>query len=195
MNSGELLRLKQKKANRFIQSKTGVDSSLHTYNKQVRAASSDTGTVPVVASKGQNASTGVMQFATGKEPGSCSNYVQFSSGSTNRSAASVLARKAGCAVASDTDTSKLQIGAIQITLPCCNYEPRQRYPITNSSGVIVDYNTYQTNLTRQITGMEGSPELYIGGPDCSIASKPIYGNGTVITTTKTYTSMRQFYPS
>lgn len=195
MNSGELLRLKQKKANRFIQSKTGVDSSLHTYNKQVRAASSDTGTVPVVASKGQNASTGVMQFATGKEPGSCSNYVQFSSGSTNRSAASVLARKAGCAVASDTDTSKLQIGAIQITLPCCNYEPRQRYPITNSSGVIVDYNTYQTNLTRQITGMEGSPELYVGGPDCSIESKPIYGNGTVITTTKTYTSMRQFYPS
>ena len=195
MNSGELLRLKQKKANRFIQSKTGVDSSLHTYNKQVRAASSDTGTVPVVASKGQNASTGVMQFATGKEPGSCSNYVQFSSGSTNRSAASVLARKAGCAVASDTDTSKLQIGAIQITLPCCNYEPRQRYPITNSSGVIVDYNTYQTNLTRQITGMEGSPELYIGGPDCCIASKPIYGNGTVVTTTKTYTSMREFYPS
>ena len=195
MNSGELLRLKQKKANRFIQSKTGVDSSLHTYNKQVRAASSDTGTVPVVASKGQNASTGVMQFATGKEPGSCSNYVQFSSGSTNRSAASVLARKAGCAVASNTDTSKLEIGAIQITLPCCNYEPRQRYPITNSSGVIVDYNTYQTNLTRQITGMEGSPELYIGGPDCSIASKPIYGNGTVITTTKTYTSMREFYPS
>ena len=151
--------------------------------------------MPVVASKGQNASTGVMQFATGKEPGSCSNYVQFSSGSTNRSAASVLARKAGCAVASDTDTSKLQIGAIQITLPCCNYEPRQRYPITNSSGVIVDYNTYQTNLTRQITGMEGSPELYIGGPDCSIASKPIYGNGTVVTTTKTYTSMREFYPS
>ena len=195
MNSGELLRLKQKKANRFIQSKTGVDSSLHTYNKQVRAASSDTGTVPVVASKGQNASTGVMQFATGKEPGSCSNYVQFSSGSTNRSAASVLARKAGCAVASNTDTSKLETGAIQIILPCCDYEPRQRYPITNSSGVIVDYNTYQTNLTRQITGMEGSPELYIGGPDCSIASKPIYGNGTVITTTKTYTSMREFYPS
>jgi hypothetical protein len=195
MNSGELLRLKQKKANRFIQSKTGVDSSLHTYNKQVCAASSDTGTVPVVASKGQNASTGVMQFATGKEPGSCSNYVQFSSGSTNRSAASVLARKAGCAVASNTDTSKLQNGAIQITLPCCDYEPRQRYPITNSSGVIVDYNTYQTNLTRQITGMEGSPELYAGAPDCSIASKPIYGNGTVITTTKTYTSMRQFYPS
>ena len=66
MNAGELTRLRQKAAIRYIARTNVTDSSLLTWKKQVGPTYADSGRPPVVGNYGINAGTGVMEFANGK---------------------------------------------------------------------------------------------------------------------------------
>ena len=66
MNAGELTRLRQKAAIRYIARTNVTDSSLLTWKKQVGPTYADSGRPPVVGNYGINAGPGVRDFANGK---------------------------------------------------------------------------------------------------------------------------------
>lgn len=191
MNAQELTRLRQKQANVYIGPQKGIDSSLQTWKVQARGSSVQTPVV--VANRGPNQGTGVMEFVNTKDPilgaqgvGVLTSATGAGTGGTYMN---VLMKAANCAECSPQNTDG-------ITLPCCPYEPRQRYPITNSTGVIVDMNTFITNLDAgpQCVGCQG--QQFTETPvNCSCGTRAVYGGGIVAATTVNQTGMRLKFPS
>lgn len=196
MNAQELTRRRQKLANVYVARTTGVDSSLQTWKVQARASSVQN---PVkVENKGPNQGTGVMEFVNTKDTIGCTavGVVNTATGAgTGGTYTNVLMKAASCAVCADTDYSVYPWG---VTLPCCPYEPRQRYPITNSNGVVVDMNTFITTLNAgpQCVGCQGQQYVDSGQPiNCSCGTRAVYGGGIVAATTSNQTGMRLKFPS
>ena len=197
MNAQELTRLRQKQAIQYIGRPQPTDSSLQTWKVQARGSSVQ---IPVyVANTNPNAGTGVMSFVNTKDWNSntCPSGVNTVSkgNGTNGEYLSVLMKAASCAVCADPNPATNPGG---ITLPCCPYEPRQRYYITNAAGTIVDYNTYITTLDAgpQCVGCQGQQFNDQGKPiNCSCGTRAVYGGGTVAATTVNTTGMRLKFPS
>lgn len=197
MNSQELTRLRQKQANRYLGRPQPTDSSLQTWKVQARGSSVQ---IPVaVQNTNPNAGTGVMAFVNTHDWNSntCPSGVQTVSkgNGTNGEYLNVLMKAASCAVCSDPNPATNPGG---ITLPCCTYETRQRYYITNSSGAIVDYNTYLPNLDAgsQCVTCKGEQFNDQGKPiNCSCSTRAVYGGGGIATTTVNQTGMRLKFPS
>ena len=193
MNSYQLTLLRQKQANVFIGQQTGQDSSLQTYKVQMRGSSVQNPST--VAGQGNNQGTNVMSFANSHEqvPG-CTGVAQTYKGNgTNGEYLNVLSKAASCAVCSDPDYS--QYTSLGITLPCCPYETRQRYYITNAAGTIVDYNTYLTGLDSCVPNLTSGGAYVRAKPDCTAATVAIYGGGGIPTTTKNPTIYRYKFSS
>jgi hypothetical protein len=193
MNASQLTQLRQKQANRFIGQQTGQDSSLQTYKVQMRASSVQNPST--VEGQGNNQGTNVMSFANSHEqiPG-CTGVTQSYAGKgTNGEYLNVLSKAASCAVCSDPDYSRYT--SLGVTLPCCPYETRQRYYITNSSGVIVDMNTYLTGLDSCVPNLTSGGAYVRAIPDCTSATVAIYGGGGIATTTKNPTIFRYKFSS
>lgn len=197
MNAQELTRLRQKQANRYIGRPQPTDSSLQTWKVQARGSSVQ---IPVsVQNTNPNAGTGVMAFVNTHDWNSnaCPTGVQTVSkgNGTNGEYLNVLMKAASCAVCADPNPATNPGG---VTLPCCTYEPRQRYYITNAAGTIVDYNTYITNLDAgpQCVACQGQQYNDQGKPiNCSCGTRSVYGGGVVAATTVNTTGMRLKYPS
>ena len=207
MNSSRLTQLRAKQANRYIGRPQPVDSSLQTWRVQARGSSGPV--VPAtVPTKGSNEGTGVMEFANSKSnlaEARCTDtgVVQFNAGrGTHGEYLNVLMKAASCAVCADPNYATNPGG---VTLPCCTYEPRQRYPITNAQGVIVDMNTFIPANPYQVaqnpTGIrcvdcQGQQYNDQGKPiNCSCGRIAVYGGGGVPTTTVNPTGMRLKFPS
>lgn len=197
MNAQELTRLRQKQATRYIGRPQPTDSSLQTWKVQARGSSVQ---IPVsVANTNPNAGTGVMAFANSKDWNSntCpSGVLTVSKGNgTNGEYLNVLMKAASCAVCADPNPATDPGG---VTLPCCPYEPRQRYQITNAEGVVVDQNTYLPNLDAgpQCVGCEGEQFNDHGVPiNAANCTTNIYGGGIVAATTVNTTGMRLKFSS
>jgi hypothetical protein len=196
MNAQELTRKRQKQANIYIGRQTGSDSSLQTWKVQARGSSVQ---IPsIVESRGPNQGTGVMEFVNTKDTIGCEQVGVLTSATglgTRGTYTNVLMKAASCAVCSDNNYAVNPQG---ITLPCCPYEPRQRYPITNSNGVIVDMNTFITTLDAgpQCVGCQGEQYNDRGVPiNCSCGTRAVYGGGIVAATTVNTTGMRLKFPS
>ena len=165
MNAGELTRLRQKAAIRYIARTNVTDSSLLTWKKQVGPTYADSGRPPVVGNYGINAGTGVMEFANGKSSDLPRGNALFDSNGTinfatgkgvNGESLRTIFTAAGCAVSSDPDPATNPNG---ITLPCFTYETRQRYQITSTNGVVLDNNTFLSNIN-----LCGPPSGYFPTP-------------------------------
>lgn len=197
MNAQELTRLRQKQANRYIGRPQPTDSSLQTWKVQARGSSVE---IPsTVQNRGPNQGTGVMEFVNTKDTLLCEpgvGVVNFAKGrGTNGEYLNVLMKAASCAVCADPNPATNPGG---VTLPCCTYETRQRYYITNASGTIVDNNTYLPNLDAgpQCVGCQGQQFNDQGKPiNCSCGTTSIYGGGIVAATTANTTGMRLKFPS
>ena len=196
MNAQELTRRRQKLANVYIARQTGIDSSLQTWKVQARASSVQSPSA--VQNKGPNQGTGVMEFVNTKDTIGCEGVgvVNTATGvGTHGTYTNVLMKAASCAVCSDNDYSVYPWG---VTLPCCPYEPRQRYPITNSNGVVVDMNTFIPTLNAgpQCVGCQGQQFVDGGNPiNCTCGTRAVYGGGIVAATTANQTGMRLKFPS
>jgi hypothetical protein len=196
MNSGELIRQKIKAANIYIGRPQPTDASLITWKAQARAAKSDTSTPSIVPTVASSSASGVMQFATGKESEGCiTGVVQTHTGKcTNGEYSARLMASAGCAVCSDTDYSTNPGG---ITLPCYTYETRQRYPITNAAGVIVDSNTYLNTIGVPCgtlnDGLYRPPNNILGGTSNTYVNN--YGGGLVFPSYGDQQQLRNSFPS
>jgi len=197
MNAQQLTRLRQKQANVYIGRPQPVDASLNTWRVQARGSSVQ---IPVsVPNTNPNAGTGVMAFANTHDWDSktCPNGVNTVSkgNGTNGEYLSVLMKAASCAVCADPNPATNPGG---VTLPCCPYEPRQRYQITNAAGVVVNQNTYLPNLNAgpQCVACQGEQYNDRGRPiNCSCGTTNIYGGGTVAATTVNTTGMRLKFSS
>jgi hypothetical protein len=196
MNAQELTRMRQKQANVYIGRQRGVDSSLQTWKVQARASSVE---IPsVVASRGPNQGTGVMAFVNTKDTIGCEQVGVLTSATgfgTQGTYTNVLMKAASCAVCSDNNYAVYPWG---VTLPCCPIETRQRYPIVNSNGVVVDMNTFITTLDAgpQCVGCQGQQYNDRGVPiNCSCGTRAVYGGGIVAATTSNTTGMRLKFPS
>lgn len=198
MNAQELTRLRQRQANRYIGRPQPTDSSLQTWKVQARGSSVQNPST--VANRGPNEGNGVMEFVNSKDTLPCATggvgTLNCAKGvGTGGTYTNVLMKAASCAVCADPNPATNPGG---ITLPCCTYEPRQRYYITNSNGVIVDYNTYITTLDQgpQCVGCQGQQFNDQGKPiNCSCGTRAIYGGGTVAATTVNTTGMRLKFSS
>ena len=196
MNSGELMRQKIKAANIYIGRPQPTDASLIKWKAQSRAAKSDTSTPSIVPTVSSSPASAVMQFATGKESEGCiTGVVQTNTGKgTNGEYSARLMASAGCAVCSDTDYSTNPGG---ITLPCYTYETRQRYPITNSVGVIVDSNTYLNTIGVPCgtlnDGLYRPPNNILGGTSNTYVNN--YGGGLVFPSYGDQQQLRNSFPS
>lgn len=198
MNAQELTRLRQRQANRYIGRPQPVDASLNTWKVQARGSRGNV--VPTaVANRGPNQGTGVMEFVNTKDYTtgcSGSGVVQVIKGNgTHGEYFAKLMYDAGCMVCSDPNPATNPGG---VTLPCCPYEPRQRYQIVDASGVVVDQNTYLPNLDAgpQCVGCQGQQFNDQGKPiNCSCGTTSIYGGGIVAATTVNTTGMRLKFPS
>jgi len=203
MNAGELTRLRQKAANQYIARTNVTDSSLLTWKKQVGPTYADSGNPPVVANRGINAGTGVMEFANGKSSdlpvGAAANdstgTLNFATGKgMNGESLRTIFTAAGCAVSTDPNPATNPNG---ITLPCFTYETRQRYQITNSNGVVVDNNTYLPNLNKcgAYSGyFPTQPDTY-GSRSNINYHKNIYGGGMVFPQTGFQNQLKDSFPS
>lgn len=197
MNAQELTRLRQKQAVRYIGRPQPTDASLQTWKVQARGSSVQ---IPVsVPNTNPNAGTGVMSFVNTKDWNSntCPSGVNTVSkgNGTNGEYLNVLMKAASCAVCADPNPA---INPGGVTLPCCTYEPRQRYYITNSEGVIVDMNTYITTLNAgpQCVGCEGEQFNDNGRPiNAANCVTNIYGGGGIAATTVNTTGMRLKFAS
>ena len=194
MNAQQLTKLRQKQANTYIGRPQPTDASLNTWKVQARASSVESPST--VANRGPNEGTGVMEFVNTKDTQCVGGTVNFAAGAgTGGSYFNVLMKAASCAVCSDPNPATNPGG---VTLPCCPYEPRQRYYITNSSGEIVNMNTYITNLDAgpQCGTCKGEQYNDRGIPiNCSCSTRAVYGGGTIAATTVNQTGMRLKFPS
>jgi hypothetical protein len=198
MNAQQLTKLRQKQANVYIGRPQPIDSSLQTWKVQCRASSVQNPST--VTNRGPNEGTGVMEFVNSKDTLACAEggvgTLNFAAGrGTHGEYTNVLMKAASCAVCSDPNPATNPGG---ITLPCCPYEPRQRYYITNAAGNIVDYNTYITTLNQgpQCVGCQGQQFNDQGKPiNCSCGTRAIYGGGEVAATTVNTTGMRLKFSS
>lgn len=198
MNAQQLTQLRQKQANRYIGRPQPTDSSLQTWKVQARGSSVQ---IPsTVANRGPNEGTGVMEFVNSKDTLPCAEggtgVITSAKGrGTNGEYLNVLMKAASCAVCADPNPATNPGG---VTLPCCPYEPRQRYYITNTAGEIVDMNTYLPNLDAgpQCAGCKGEQFNDRGVPiNCSCSTRAVYGGGTIAATTVNTTGMRLKFPS
>lgn len=197
MNAQQLTRLRQKQANIYIGRPQPTDSSLQTWKVQCRGSSVQ---IPVsVPNTNPNAGTGVMSFVNTKDWNSntCPSGVNTVSkgNGTNGEYLNVLMKAASCAVCADPNPATNPGG---ITLPCCPYEPRQRYAITNAQGVVVDQNTYLPNLDAgpQCVGCEGEQFNDRGKPINAVNGLTnIYGGGGVAAISYNNTGMRLKFSS
>jgi hypothetical protein len=200
MNAQQLTKLRQKQANVYIGRPQPVDASLQTWKVQARAAGAGNVVPVVVPNRSPNQGTGVMEFVNTKDTIPCATggtgvQTTATGRGTHGEYFSVLMKAAGCAVCSDPNPATNPGG---VTLPCCPYEPRQRYYITNSAGDIVDYNTYITNLDAgpQCVACQGQQFNDQGRPiNCSCATTNIYGGGGIAATTVNKTGMRLKFSS
>jgi len=203
MNSGELTRKRNKAANQYLNRPKVTDSSLLTWKKQVGPTYADSGAPPVVANRGINAGTGVMAFANGKEsdvpPGITANNsngtLNFATGKgVNGESLRTIFTAAGCAVSTDPNPALVPDG---ITLPCYTYETRQRFQITNAAGVVVDNNTYLSNINQcgAYSGYFPTPAPTYGSGSNITYHKNIYGGGMVFPQTGFQNQMRDSMPS
>ena len=192
MNAQELTRLRQKMAVQYIGRPQPTDSSLQTWKVQCRASSVQNAST--VENRGPNQGTGVMEFVNSKVTLGCApgvGVLNYATGvGTHGSHWNVMMKAASCAVCADPNPATNPGGVI---LPCCPYEPRQRYPITNAEGVVVDQNTFLPNLNAgpQCVGCMGQQFVDLGKPiNCSCGTTNIYGGGIVAATTVNTTGMR-----
>ena len=203
MNSGELTRQRNKAANQYLYRAKVTDSSLLTWKKQVGPTYADSGKPPVVENRGINAGTGVMAFANGKEsdvpPGIAGNNsngtLNFATGKgVNGESLRTIFTAAGCAVSTDPNPALFPDG---ITLPCYTYETRQRFQITNAAGVVVDNNTYLSNINQcgAYSGYFPTPAPTYGSGSNITYHKNIYGGGMVFPQTGFQNQMRDSMPS
>lgn len=197
MNAQRLTQLRQKQANVYIGRPQPTDSSLQTWKVQARGSSVQNPST--VLNRGPNQGTGVMEFVNSKDTLGCAQgvgAVNYSAGrGTNGEYLNVLMKAASCAVCADPNPATNPGG---VTLPCCPYEPRQRYQITNAQGVVVDQNTYLPNLDAgpQCVACKGQQFNDQGKPiNCSCQTISLYGGGMVAATTANPTGMRLKFPS
>ena len=200
MNAQQLTKLRQKEANRYLGRPQPTDASLQTWKVQARAAGGGNVVPAIVPSRGPNEGTGVMEFVNSKDTILCATggtgvLTSATGRGTHGEYFSVLMKAAGCAVCADPNPATNPGG---ITLPCCPYEPRQRYQITNAAGVVVDQNTYLPNLNAgpQCVGCQGEQFNDQGRPiNCSCGTTNIYGGGEIAARTANPTGMRLKFPS
>jgi hypothetical protein len=203
MNAGELTRLRQKAAVRYIARTNVTDSSLLTWKKQVGPTYADSGTPPVVANRGINAGTGVMEFANGNSSDLPRGNALYDSNGTlnfatgkgvNGESLRTIFTAAGCAVSSDPDPATNPNG---ITLPCFTYETRQRYQLVSTNGVVLDNNTFLSNinLCGPPSGYFPTPLQTYGPSSNPTYYKNIYGGGDVFPRTGFQDQLKDSFPS
>ena len=194
MNSSERLRQQMKfETQKIINIQRAQDASLVTWKNQVK--SSQTYIPATVQTLANSAASGVMDFAMQKNDtvgttsanntsGSNSGYIQFAKGKgTNMEAIGTIMSQAFAASSNDATSSQNPTAVIIAGIP---QETRQRYQIVNANGVVLNTNTYLSNLDTSSPGncyAKNGNGLFRPVADCTTATATYYGGGKTFTRT------------
>jgi hypothetical protein len=186
MNSSERLRQQMKfETQKIINIQRSQDASLVTWKNQVK--SSQTYIPATVQTVANSAASGVMDFAIQRNDtvGTTSgNYVQFARGTgTNMEALGTIMSQAFAASSNDATSAQNPGPVIIAGIP---QETRQRYQLVSTNGVVLDTNTYLSNLDTSSPGTcygKNGNGLFRPVADCTTASATYYGGGKVFTRT------------
>lgn len=194
MNSSERLRQQMKfETQKIINIQRSQDASLVTWKNQVK--SSQTYIPATVQTLATTPASAVMDFAMQKNdtvgtrsanntPGSNIGYVQFARGSgTNMEALGTIMSQAFAASSNDATSAQNPGPVIIAGIP---QETRQRYQLVSTNGVVLNTNTYLSNLDTSSPGTcygKNGNGLFRPVADCTTASATYYGGGKVFTRT------------